>query len=197
LPLILLFSDSVFPNTPPEEPAVLLIVGPIDHAMSDQRTKGLRWFAAATGLSLFIVVLPLLILALTLHLLASLFLYIAVWCCWCVRGRYVLFVYSDSPIWHDYVEEHMLPRLGERAVVLNWSQRSRWRNTLAVFVFRYFGGYRAFNPMAVVFRPYRLAQRFRFYEPFREFKHGNTDAVATMERKLYELVDEITGARAA
>jgi len=165
--------------------------------MSNQRTKVERRFSDAIGLLLFLLLSPLIIVALTFHLLAGLFLHIAVWCCWCARGRYVLFVYSDSPIWHDYVEAHIIPRLGECAVVLNWSQRSRWWRTLAVLAFRYFGGLRTFNPLALVFRPLRLARHFRFYEPFREFKHGKTEAVAKMERELYDLVDEITGARVA
>jgi hypothetical protein len=37
------------------------------------------------------------------------------------------------------------------------------------------------------------ARRLRFYEPFRDFKHGETEAVAKMERELCELVDEIAG----
>jgi len=163
----------------------------------DSKTKGQKRFANAVGLLLLIVLSPLIIVALTLHWLAGLLLQLAVWCCWCARGRYVLFVYSDSPIWHDYVETHILPRLGERAVILNWSHRGRWRRTLAVLTFRYFGGHRSFNPLAVVFRPFRLARHFRFYEPFREFKHGKTEAVIKMERELYDLVDEITGASAA
>lgn len=85
--------------------------------MSNQRT---------IGLLLFIVVPPLIIVALKLHLLAGLFLHLALWCCWCARGSYVLFVYFDSPIWHNHVEAHILPRLGERAVALNWSHRGRW-----------------------------------------------------------------------
>ena len=165
--------------------------------MSDQRATGQRQVGGAVGLLLFIVLSPLILAALTLHLLAGLCLHLAVWCCWCARGRYVLFVYSDSPIWHDYVEAHILPRLGERAVVLNWSHRGRWRRTLAVLAFRYFGGHRTFNPLALVFRPLRLARHFRFYEPFREFKHGRGEAVARMERELYDLVDEISGVRAA
>lgn len=161
--------------------------------MSNQRTKGQRQFADVVGLLLFVVFLPLIIVALIFHLLAGLSLNIAIWCCWCSRGRNVLFVYSDSPIWHDYVEQHILARLGKRAIVLNWSHRSRWRRTLSVLAFRYFGGYRCFNPMAVVFRPFRLARHFRFYEPFREFKYGETQAVAKMERELYELLDQIGG----
>ncbi len=175
----------------------IFIVKPQDHTMSNQRTKGERRVADATGLLLFLLLSPLIILALTFHLLAGLIIHIAVWCCWCARGRYVLLVYSDSPIWHDYVEAHMIPRLGERAVVLNWSQRSRWRRTLAVLAFRYFGGHRTFNPLALVFRPFRLARHFRFYEPFSEFKNGKIEAVAKMERELYDLVDKITGPRTA
>lgn len=165
--------------------------------MSNQRTKGQRKFADVCRLLLLIVFLPLIIAALAFHLLAGLFLHIAIWCCWCSRGRDVLFVYSDSPFWHDYVEKHIVPRLGQRAVVLNWSHRSRWRRTLSVLAFRYFGGYRSFNPMAVVFRPFRLARRFRFYEPFRKFKHGKTEAVAKVERELYDLLDQIGGRRPA
>jgi hypothetical protein len=164
--------------------------------MSNRRTKKRGQFADVVGLLLFIIFLPLIIFAVTFYLLAGLFLHIAVWCSWCGRGRFVLFVYSNSPTWHDYVEAHILPRLGERAIVLNWSERIRWRHTLAVLSFRYFGGNREFNPLAVVFRPLRLARRFRFYEPFRKFKQGKIEAVAKMEQELYDLVDEITGARA-
>jgi len=163
--------------------------------MSNQRTKGQSRLADALGLLMLIVlspiIIPLLIFTLLYHLIAGSFLYVAAWCCWCARGRYVLFVYSDSPIWHDYVEAHILPRLGDRAVVLNWSHRSRWRRTLSVLAFRYFGGSHSFNPMAVVFRPLRFTKTFRFYEPFRDFKHGKTESVAKMERELYDLLDEI------
>ncbi|MFO1489066.1 MAG: hypothetical protein U1F65_11375, partial [Verrucomicrobiota bacterium] len=130
--------------------------------MSNQRTKRQRGLADLLGLLILIVllplILPLLFFGLLYYLFAGSFLYIAAWCCWCARGRYVLFVYSDSPIWHDYVEEQILPRLGERAIVLNWSDRSRWRCTLPVLAFRYFGGHRSYNPMAVVFRPLRFAK---------------------------------------
>ncbi len=160
--------------------------------MSKPHIKAKGQLNDAVGLLLFIVLSPLWIAALTFHLLAGLFLHLAVWCCWCARGRCVLFVYSDSPIWHDYVEAHILPRLGERAVVLNWSHRSRWRRSLGVLAFRYFGGHRTFNPLALVFRPFRFARHFRFYEPFRDFKHGKTEALTKMESDFFDLVDKIT-----
>jgi len=92
-------------------------------------------------------------------------LHIVIWSWWYSRGRDVLFVYSESPIWHNYIERHILPDLGERAVVLNWSQRTRWRLSLARLAFYRFGGWRAFNPMAVVFRPFRRSRTFRFLQP--------------------------------
>src|SRR6185503_18999997 len=99
-----------------------------------------KWWQVA----LFIPFAPLLLLVVVLWLVfflaSTVFLHIAVWSWWCIRGRDILFVYSDSPIWHDYIEEQVLPPLGERAVVLNWSQRTRWRFSLSRMAFYLFGG---------------------------------------------------------
>jgi hypothetical protein len=170
---------------------------PLEHVMGKARTTFQRRMADGVGLLLFVVFLPLIVVLIATYLLAGVFLHVAAWCCWCSRGRYVLFVYSESPTWHDYVLGHILPRLGDKAIVLNWSRRSRWRRTLSVLAFRYFGGYREFNPMAVVFCPFRLAKVFRFYEPFHEFKHGNPEAVIRMESDLYRLIDNAGRSRAA
>ena len=161
--------------------------------MGNDKSQTRRTRSDLLGALLFVLLLPIIIPVFAGRLVVGLFIYIAVWCWWCPRGRYVLFVYSDSPIWRDYIEEHILPRLREHVVVLNWSQRKRWRHTLAVLAFRHFGGYRAFNPLAVVFRPLRFARRFRFYEPFHDYKHGKTETLTQMETELYDLVDEITG----
>ena len=152
-----------------------------------------RLISTGSGAILLIVISPLILVVLILHLIAGLFLHIAAWCWWCSRGRYVLFVYSDSPIWHEYITTNILPRLGRRAVVLNWSLRRRWRHTLGVLVFGHYGGDREFNPMAIVFRPWRRVRQFRFYEPFREFKHGKPEAVSRMEAELYEWVNVASG----
>jgi hypothetical protein len=125
---------------------------------------------------------------LALFVLTSICLHILIWTFWCVRGRDVLFVYSDSPIWHDYIQERLLPPIRHRAVVLNWSQRKRWRISLARAAFHHFGGYREFNPLAVVFRPFRRTRKFRFWQPFRDFKHGRPQALQEMEKDLFELI---------
>ena len=132
--------------------------------------------------------IPLLLLWLVFYLLATVCIYLAVWLLWLPRDKHILFVYSDSPIWHDYIEQHILPVIRERAVVLNWSQRSSrsWRRSLAVAAFKHFGGRSDFNPMGVVFRPFHRARVFRFHPPFRDYKHGKPETLLAMQQEFFE-----------
>jgi hypothetical protein len=127
---------------------------------------------------------PILIVAVLVYFLWGLVLYIAIWLTW--KKQLVLFVYSDSPTWKDYIEREILPRIQDRAIILNWSERRIWKNPLAVLAFRYFGGYRNFNPIGIVFRPLRPVKMYRFFEAFKEFKHGNTKKVEEMKRNFFE-----------
>jgi len=132
--------------------------------------------------------IPLLLLWLVFYVLASACIHLAVLLLWLPRDKHILFVYSDSPIWHDYIEEHILPVIREQAVVLNWSQRNSrsWRPWLAVVAFIHFGGWRDFNPMAVVFRPFRRGKAFRFLPAFRDYKHGKPEKLLAMQREFFE-----------
>ena len=111
------------------------------------------------------------VLAVATRFLAGAFLHLGVWLWWLPRGRHILFVHSDSPVWSDYIETDILPGIRQHAVLLNWSDRRKRPKGLAWAVFRHFGGDREFNPMAVVFRPF--GQVFRFWQPFRAWKHGD------------------------
>jgi hypothetical protein len=51
-----------------------------------------------------------------------------------------LVVYSESSTWDRHSREAWLPRLGQRAVALNWSERSSWPATLEVRLFEHFVG---------------------------------------------------------
>ena len=113
------------------------------------------------------------------------FLHTLIWTVWCLRGRDVLFVHSDSPLWREHIEQHILPYLGNRAVVLDWSERRRWRMSLARLAFHHFGGHRQFNPLAVVFRPFRRTRTFRFWQPFRAFKQGHPEALRQVENEFF------------
>lgn len=136
------------------------------------------------------LILPLVLVFLCAHLIASIAIYLAVWIVWLPHSKNVLFVYSNSPNWQKHIEENILPQIGDRAIVLNWSERKRWkkRNFLAVMAFRHFGGSREFNPLGVVFRPFRLAKVFRFWQPFKDFKHGKTESLETMRDEFLRVV---------
>jgi hypothetical protein len=111
---------------------------------------------------------------------------------WCFRlahvaeGRDLLIVYSNSPHWQAYVEREWLPRWSDRAVVLNWSERTQWSGwSPAVLLFRAFTGHQAFNPVAMVVphwwgRPTVVP----FWQAFRDLKHGKPAALRQAERQL-------------
>lgn len=150
-------------------------------SLSKTKTKW-WWIALLPVLALWVVIY----LALSAVFRAS--LSVIIWTSWSLRGRDVLFVYSDSPIWHDYIKEHFLAQFAKRAVVLNWSQRKNWRFSLARVAFDRYGGSRDFNPVAIVFRPFRTARIFRFRQPFMECKKGQPAALHVMERDLFALL---------
>src|SRR5439155_18714445 len=85
-----------------------------------------RKFQPAIAVVLLPIILPLALLALPLYLAHRLALYAVVWMLWLPKGKDILLVYSDSPIWHDYMETQVLPLVKERAVILNWSERNKW-----------------------------------------------------------------------
>jgi hypothetical protein len=137
--------------------------------------------------ALLIVFSPLLILAVLLDFLWGVSLYLLIWLTW--RKEMVLFVYSNSPIWKEYIETEILPHIRDRAVILNWSHRKTWRSSLPVFAFRYFGGHRNFNPIGMVFRPFQRVKTYRFFEAFKEFKHGDAERVEELQKSFFETLD--------
>ncbi len=153
----------------------------------DAKSVGLGTKIARITLVIVLVplIIPLAIVGLILFFLNRLALYILIWLLWLPRGKDVLFVYSDSPIWHAYMAERVLPLVGSRAVVLNWSERKNWsRWSFTVHVFHTFGGSRNFNPLVVVFPLLRRARYFRFLPAFKDWKQGDTASVEQLRQEL-------------
>ena len=140
---------------------------------------------------LLLLLLPLIVVGGVLWLVTAVMLQLVVWLTWCPRGRYVLVVYSNSPIWREYFEAHVLPAVSSRGVILNWSERKRWHYSLPAALFGLFAGTRNFNPLAIVFKPFAWPRRFPFYPAFQAFKHGRPEGVETMRRELFELLDQL------
>ena len=137
-----------------------------------------------------ILLSPVQMVILALYLAWGALLYLVIWLTWSTRGRRVLFVYSDSPIWKETIEQEVLSKLNENAVVLNWSQRKQWKPSLTMLAFEYFGGSRDFNPLALVFRPFRRVKIFRFYQPFRDYKHGNVEGLHEIMKDFFDTLTE-------
>src|SRR5215212_7236248 len=136
--------------------------------MSNKPSQWLLW-------PLLIVLLPLVVVVIVLWCVAAISLLLVVWMTWCPRGRYALVVYSNSPIWQQYFEERVLPEIGDRAVTLNWSDRKRWRFSLPAALFSIFAGSKDFNPVVIVFQPWKWPRRFRFFRAFQSFKRGRPE----------------------
>jgi hypothetical protein len=166
--------------------------------MTNDRSASLR-FAAGRTLriaALILIVAPLVLLAVLSfliwippHLIWTGVLYVIVWTTWFPRGRRVLFVTSNSPVWQPWLETHLLPHIRDRAVLLNWSERKRWAIcSFRVVLFHHFAGPHQFNPAAIVFDAFRRARVFRFYKPFRDFKHGHPQGVEKLSAELLLLL---------
>ena len=150
-------------------------------------SRALPWYGWLLLAILSPVILALGLILIITHYTARIALYSIVWIFWCARGRNVLFVYSDSSIWKEHIESEVIPQLADRAIILNWSRRKEWRFSIATLVFQHFAGSKEFNPMAIVFRPFRSRVEFRFWKPFQAWKKNKRDELNAMERSLFEL----------
>ena len=121
------------------------------------------------------------------YIFIAIFIYSGVWLFWVSRGIRIMYVYSESPVWEDHIKKEVLPKLPPNSIIMNWSKRKTWKRlSLSTIVFHYFGGSKAFNPMAILFPPFRRAKVYRFYDAFKEYKHGKTERLLSMERELFQ-----------
>ena len=135
------------------------------------------------------IVLPLALITLTFWFAHRIALYAFVWILWLPKGKDILFVSSDSPIWQNYMAMRVLPQIRERAIVLNWSERKEWSPlSFRARVFHSFGGGREFNPLVIWFRPFRQARIYRFWPAFRDWKRGYKEPVERLSQDLLSAI---------
>ena len=143
---------------------------------------------------LVVLLLPVLLVYVAVYVLCRLasgtVLRLWFWRAHASRGRPVLFVYSESPNWQPYIEANILPRIRDRAVILNWSERRLWPSASLweARFFNRFAGDREFNPIALVYRAPGRVKTVRFHKAFLDFKHGKESALRAAEAELFSLV---------
>tara|TARA_R110002072_G_scaffold20841_7_gene75247 strand:+ start:3729 stop:4193 length:465 start_codon:yes stop_codon:yes gene_type:complete len=134
-----------------------------------------------------IALIPVFLLIFIYSILLKVYIRIRLWVEW-PKGTYVLFAYSESENWSDYIEENILPRIAAHSRVINrtidqnWKQKYR-REKQAI---EYWASLNI-NPVAIVFRAWRPATVIPFYEAFRDLKHGKENAINAKCKELYSV----------
>ena len=107
------------------------------------------------------------------------------------HGRFILFMYSDSPNWKQYIDDHILSRIGRYCIVLNWSERKMWKesNQWEPKLFRSLAPSTNFCPMAIVIPPEGEVREVRLHMAFLRFKHGKEDEWRARKEELFNLVE--------
>jgi hypothetical protein len=142
-------------------------------------------------LPLLLLLIPFVLVWLVISLAVSLLVLSVIWLAWPVKGKDLLVVYSDSPLWQAYFESGLLPQVRSRAEVLNWSQRSRWpRWSLARIAFNRFKKAKEYVPVVIRFSPLSWPTQVRLYRAFHDCKHGNPQNLLGLEGELSHLVGE-------
>jgi len=111
-------------------------------------------------------------------------------------GKFVLIAYTESELWAPYIENTLLPQIAEHCVVVNRS-RENWKRQFRAEhgALSFWGGWRSYNPIAVVLRPWGRIRVFRFYESFKEMKHGHSASLEVTASELVRCVRETAHVR--
>ena len=109
------------------------------------------------------------------------------------KGKVILFVYSDSSNWKDYIEAKILPSLEGCSVVLNWSKRREWgsRMQLETKLFNQWAGPGEFVPVAILFSPIGKTRTFRLWKLSENPKHGKVRVAKEAEQAFFETVKRL------
>ena len=154
---------------------------------------------------IFLLLAPVIIVLLLSYFLRGKWLGFQVRQKWFPKRKFLLFVYSDSPSWKEYIEQNIIPKISSKATIINWSERSQWewKGTLELKVFRHWTGVsqyfdrgrkkwngKEFCPAAVVFNPWWKPKVIRFWQAFKDFKHGKDFGLKKCEKDFFDLVEK-------
>lgn len=108
-----------------------------------------------------------------------------------------LVVTSNSPVWEDHIRTHWLPRMREDLVVLNYSQRHTWGDSLEAKLWRAAcRDHPDFVPSVILFRATPAPLVYGFYRWFDAAKRGHPAGLIALENDLFERVARSSPGRA-
>ncbi len=108
------------------------------------------------------------------------------------KGKKILFVYSDSSNWKDYIETKILPRIEAYSIILNWSKRGEWESQMQfeTKLFNQWAGPGEFVPVAILFSTIGKARTFRLWQLSQNPKQEKVRVSKEAEQALFETVKQ-------
>ncbi len=108
------------------------------------------------------------------------------------KGKFILFVYSDSSNWKDYIETKILPRIETRSIVLNRSKRREWetRMSFETKVFNHWAGSGEFTPMALILPLIGKVKVIRLWQPSQHSKSKKDGISREAEKALFTAINQ-------
>jgi hypothetical protein len=112
-------------------------------------------------------------------------------------NKFVLLAYTQSAVWAPFIEQSLLPQLGDVVVAIDRSKEN-WKrsNPIEAGAVSFWGGLRAHNPIAIVICDGWRVRVFRFYEAFQQFKHGRPHDLERVVSEFLSHVKEVASASA-
>jgi hypothetical protein len=100
-----------------------------------------------------------------------------------------LLVYTESPHWQPYIEQHWVPKWGARMVLFN---RSRpWsKDQVEARLWQSVRWHREHTPLAIIVPRRGLPQTVELYSAFRDFKHGKPQRLETAEARIQQALEK-------
>lgn len=112
---------------------------------------------------------------------------------WLLQGKRVLFFYSNRGIWKSYFEQTFIPRLKDRAIIWNWSERHQqgWsEDLLEARVLRFLIPRKVFCPCAVLFSAKSPPQFFFFAESYTDWIKSKKPTFHEQEEGFFRALEQ-------
>lgn len=150
--------------------------------------KKQNWYAClwiVPGMALLILVIPVVLIVYVWQKIYGLVLFV-LWNYWHGKnGRQFLVVFSNSPKWHGYFVEKIVPLIGEQGLIVNTTRDNKWSSSTSVGrrAHKHWGGTEEHTPIVIYFPRVGHVQVFRFYKAFKDRDSGGS---------LGKILDHIT-----
>ena len=108
------------------------------------------------------------------------------------KGKFILFVYSDSSNWKDYIETKIISRIENHSIILNWSKRREWESRMSfeTKLFNHWAGSGEFTPTAIVLPLIGKVKVIRLWQISQHAKLREDGVSKKAENELFTAINQ-------